>query len=244
MCFSAPASFAAGALLTPVGVCTLALAWRHDRRYLALAAFPLLFGLQQSVEGGLWLTLTGDARPPPEAHALALGFLFFAYFLWPLLVPLAALQVERKRWRRRLFLLFTLFGGAFGALLYLPLLTGEERLSLDIVRGSILYRPVLLYDLLLSRTAVRVIYALIVAVPLLFTTVPALRLFGLLILASVVGSALFFAYAFVSIWCFIAAVLSLYVLHVVRAACARPPPAGAAAPVPLAGRNATPPARR
>ena len=51
MCFSAPVSFAAAALLIPAGVYTLRIAWQSDRRLLGLAAFPLFFGIQQLIEG-------------------------------------------------------------------------------------------------------------------------------------------------------------------------------------------------
>ena len=57
MCFSASASFAGAAILAPVGIYTLKAAWRKDRGYLGLAAFPLLFGVQQGLEGGLWLAI-------------------------------------------------------------------------------------------------------------------------------------------------------------------------------------------
>ena len=111
-----------------------------------------------------------------------------------------------------------IIGGLFGASLYLPLLLYADWISVKIIQGSIFYQTVLVYDSFLPRTAVRIFYAVIVAVPLLLTTVHALRTFGLLILASVIGSAAFFAYAFESIWCFIAAVLSFYIVHVVRRA--------------------------
>ena len=82
MCFSATASFTASALLTPVGLYALRRTYQSDPRYLALAAFPLLFGIQQAIEGGLWLALEG--RATLSTSTTALGFLFFAYLLWPI----------------------------------------------------------------------------------------------------------------------------------------------------------------
>jgi len=55
----------------------------------------------------------------------------------------------------------------------------------------------------------------------MFSTVTWLRLFGVLILASVVIRALFFLYVFVSIWCFFAAVLSLDIIDVLKHGCER-----------------------
>lgn len=214
MCFSAPVSFAVSAVLIPIGVLTVNFALQNDRRFLALAAFPLLFGIQQAFEGWLWLALGSGTGA--DLRAAALGFLFFAYLLWPFLVPLAADRVESKPERRRIFRGFALVGLLFGLSLYVPLLLRSDWLVISISAQSILYEPVLIYDGYVSRTAVRVFYALIVATPLLFSTVASLRLFGVLILASVAISALFFLYAFVSIWCFFAALLSIYIIDVLK----------------------------
>lgn len=214
MCFSAPISFAVSAVLLPLGALTVNFALHNDRRYLALAAFPLLFGIQQAFEGWLWLALGGDHDIALQVPAL--GFLFFAYLLWPFLVPLAADRVEPSPARQRIFRGFALVGLLFGLSLYLPLLLRPDWLVVSISGQSILYEPVLIYDGYVSRTAVRVFYAIIVAIPLLFSSIASIRLFGILILLSVVVSALFFLYAFVSIWCFFAAVLSLYVIDVLK----------------------------
>ena len=55
MCFSAAASFTAGAVLTGIGVATLRKV-EHPTYYL-FASIPLLFAVQQFSEGVLWLTL-------------------------------------------------------------------------------------------------------------------------------------------------------------------------------------------
>ena len=214
MCFCATASFSAGAILIPAGIYSLTKAYQGNRHYLALAAFPLLFGVQQVIEGGLWLAL--EQRADLNIEMTATGYLFFAYFLWPFFVPLAALLVEKNTWRKSLFMLFSFTGFVYGASLYLPLLLYPEWLSVTIIKDSILYQPVLIYDEIVSRTVVRVFYAFIVAVPLLFSTVSTLRLFGILIFVSVAASAVFFAYVFLSIWCFFAAILSAYIVYIVH----------------------------
>lgn len=62
MCFSATASFSAGALLLGIGALTLksALATRQ-RRALPFAAIPTLFAMQQLIEGVIWLTFAQEA---------------------------------------------------------------------------------------------------------------------------------------------------------------------------------------
>jgi hypothetical protein len=47
MCFNATSSFIAAAVLVPIGIHTVETTLQGDRRYLTLAAFPLLFGVQQ-----------------------------------------------------------------------------------------------------------------------------------------------------------------------------------------------------
>ena len=51
MCFSAPASFTAAAVLLGLGTVTMRRA--RSRRELPYAAIPLLFGVQQLLEGML-----------------------------------------------------------------------------------------------------------------------------------------------------------------------------------------------
>ena len=59
MCFSATASFTAGVGLLAIGAVT---ASRINRpAELPFALIPTLFGVQQLIEGALWLTFTGNA---------------------------------------------------------------------------------------------------------------------------------------------------------------------------------------
>src|SRR5581483_6072378 len=100
MCFSATASFTAAALTGSIGVVSLRkAATRQDRRIAALAAFPILFALQQFTEGLIWLDLA-----QPEASALRpfLVHLFqgYAEVFWPVFAPLAGLLIETHVWRR------------------------------------------------------------------------------------------------------------------------------------------------
>jgi hypothetical protein len=62
MCFSATASFTAGAVLLGVGALTLRSALTSRQRHvLPFAAIPLLFAIQQLIEGVIWLTFRVDA---------------------------------------------------------------------------------------------------------------------------------------------------------------------------------------
>lgn len=210
MCFSATASFVAGAVLIPLGGVALAQAWKTDRRYLALAAFPALFGVQQIFEGFLWRSLDDPALA--ASHAAAMAFLLFAYLLWLVLTPLAVFLVEERTWLRRVFLGLTIFGAAYGLSLFAPLVINPDWLTLELARGSILYDTRLIYDGAVSKTVLRVTYAGVICLPMLVSTAPGVRFFGVLVTFSVLLAFLFANYAFTSIWCYLAAAVSAYVV--------------------------------
>jgi len=214
MCFSATASFGVAAPLLPVGVYCMQRAARVDARWVPFAAYPLAFGLQQAFEGAVWIGIdSGDAA---LTGAAAQGFLFFAYFFWLSWVPLSILALERGARRRRALVAVTVLGGLYGASLYLPLLLHGDWLSITVVQRSILYEPRLIYDGILDREILRVVYAAIIVGSLFVSSVSQIRVFAALIFASVIGAYLYFNYAFTSVWCFFAAILSLYVLYIVH----------------------------
>ena len=98
MCFSATASFVSAGMMGLSGLAALASA--RQPRELPLAAAPLIFAIQQSVEGTLWLTLP-IAPDLPTSAVLMYVFLVFAMIFWPVYGPLAILAIERDSLRRR-----------------------------------------------------------------------------------------------------------------------------------------------
>ena len=96
MCFSATASFSAGVVLLGVSVLTLRAARRP--REGPFAAIPLLFAIQQLVEGVIWLTFRYEA--PLLNTVMTHVYSFFSHVLWPVYVPVAVLLIEPPGWRR------------------------------------------------------------------------------------------------------------------------------------------------
>src|ERR1700722_18691764 len=119
MCFSAQASFTAGAALSVVGVATVIKATKDKRKKkeIAFAAIPLIFAVQQLTEGFVWLSF---GHPWPLVHTVATYiFAFFAYVWWPVFVPLAVGLLEAILWRKRVIRVFQVVGIlAGGYLLY------------------------------------------------------------------------------------------------------------------------------
>ena len=214
MCFSASVSFTTGALLVPLGAYQLIKANGENKRLILFAAFPLLFGIQQLFEGLLWLGLDGVL--PQYITVSALGFLLFAFLIWPVIVPYAAWLPETNKLRKNTILILMVTGAILGGLLYLPLLFDSGRLSPAIMQNSISYRSALLLDELVPREVNCGVYTVLVTVPLFISSFSAIRIYGLLIMLSVLISALFFHYAFTSVWCFFAAILSLYTIRLLR----------------------------
>ena len=84
MCFSATASFTAAAVLALTGVISVASA--PKKRWLLFALIPFLFSLQQFFEGVIWINGGGSGN----------FFLFFAFVIWPIWIPVSLLLIEKK----------------------------------------------------------------------------------------------------------------------------------------------------
>lgn len=215
MCISAAVSYGSAAVLGATGLYAVHRTRRQAPRYLAWALVPLFFAIQQAFEGRVWQLVEVDGR---GAVSAALGFLFFSHFLWLWWIPLASYRVEPAPLRRRLFLAVGLFGLLAGGLVYFALLLHPEWLAV-LVRGqSIKYDVTSPYRGSISLgIRPNVLYALIVLVPLLFSSLRHLRIFGVMIAVSMLLASEVYGHAYISVWCFFAAVLSLYVLVMIRA---------------------------
>jgi len=213
MCFSATASFTSAALLIPAGMYCLIKANSLDKPYWAFAMLPLLFGLQQIIEGGIWLSLQADDQS--AAQRLALGFLLFSHLFWLGWVPYSSYLTESSPRLRRTFLLIVLVGLMFGAAMYLPLLNNPSWVIVSIVGNSIDYDLKFIFDAYVSQQLITVFYVLIILVPLMLSSDQYHRSLGLLLFLSGLAAWMFFGWAFISVWCYFAAIISLYIFFIV-----------------------------
>lgn len=214
MCFSATASFAASALLIPSGIYCIKTALAKDTDYLPLAFTPLAFGIQQALEGVVWLGINSNNFHDVDIGSL--GFLFFSHWFWLFWMPFLVWASDRNQKIKHVCAIFVLIGFVYGALLYLPLLVNFNWLEIDASSGSIAYRTKLIFDFPMYREFASIIYALIVAVPLLIASNCNINTFGALILVSMLFSEIVFYYAFISVWCFFAALLSSYIVYILE----------------------------
>ena len=217
MCFSAAASFSSAALLVPLGIAAVKRSWRdHRPELLPLALMPVGFGLQQGLEGVVWLGLNhGPAAPLLKGGALA--YLFFALAFWPIWIPYVALSLwpQQRHWPGRP-LLGTLQGAGLvlGIGLWLPLLLQPTRLEPVVLKGSIDYGLTLLMSGGLAES-IRYLYAAVIGLPLLLLPYAWLRSFGVALLASGLVAEWAYRQAFLSVWCYLSALLSVLIVWII-----------------------------
>lgn len=208
MCFSASASFGTAILLVPAGVYCLWNAARKDPRYLPLAMTPLAFAIQQVCEGAVWVEFSHGTRIVPGVAEIA--YLFFALAFWPFWLPFSVAWFDRKH--RLLDGLLAAAGLGIGLSLYVPILTGADRfLAARVSHHSIRYDLEVIPALsAIPVFASRTLYLATVSMPLLLCAHRGLRLFGCTILIAGIMSQLVLQYAYISVWCMFAAIMSCY----------------------------------
>lgn len=200
MCFSATASFVAGTALTAVGVVTVRKS--QGKAELPLALVPLLFGIQQLSEGVLWVSLREDL-PGLQSWATYV-FSMFSHVLWPIFVPFAILLVETSRRRRKAIGVFQVLGLGVG--LYLLYFLLRYPVTSHVHGRSIFYDSPHFYIL-----GVLVVYLLATCATGMFSSHRCINAFGGLAFVLAIAAYQVSVTTFVSVWCFFAAVLSLFI---------------------------------
>jgi hypothetical protein len=216
MCFSATVSYSAAVVLVTTGLYAVQQARRLQPPYwMVWALVPVLFGIQQAFEGRVWQEL--DAGDANAALPFALGFHFFSHFLWLWWLPLSSYLVEPAKLRKKVMAGCAIFGAFSGTLVYSVMLFNPEWMSVAVREHSINYNFSVPW-----RSSIHIpltpaaLYGLTILVPLFFSSHRLIKIFGVLIALSSVLASAAFGYAYVSVWCFFAAVLSLYIAYMIR----------------------------
>lgn len=209
MCFSPEVSFSLAGALGAGGAYCIYKAIRSDRGLWPLAIVPVVFGVQQFFEGWVW---TGVERGDPGLTKTAsLCYLFFALFFWPFWIPYSMLLMERSRTTRRFLRLMTAMGIILGLALIVPVIVAPAWLTVQVSHHSIHYdidrSPIFAA---LPDIVWKVLYLIVVATPLLVSSVQKMVHVGLALVISAAVAQVLFNHAFTSVWCFFAAALSLY----------------------------------
>jgi hypothetical protein len=201
MCFSATASFTAAAGLLIIGAITV----RRMRTFaeLPFAFVPAMFGVQQLIEGALWLTFPDKA--PLLNVVLTYAYSVFSHVFWPIYVPVAVMLIEGTKWRRKAMTVIAVASGAAGLYLLYALIT--QPIVARVIGHHITYVSPHFYGI-----AVMILYLLGTCISPLFSSHRMVRGFGMAASISFVVAYIFFAMWFISVWCFLAAVMSGFVL--------------------------------
>ena len=209
MCVSAEVSFGLSAVLFPAGAYCVRSALRKKRKLLGLAIIPLVFSVQQFSEGVVWNGLNRDNLD--AAQYASFVFLYVALAFWPFWVPTCAFLSEPNSWRKWVSGGIALLGLAEGLMLYLPVVLNPEVLVLRVRHHSIFYDVTQSAAFeVMPKIGWQLLYAAIVGIPMLIAPKQGFLLLGIALVAAAVVSQVFFWYAFTSVWCFLAAILSLY----------------------------------
>jgi hypothetical protein len=207
MCFSAEVDLAAGLLVGAVGVDAV----RHVQRRgeLLLALLPVVLGVHQLVEAVVWWGLEDQAPYRTERAAVWL-YLVIAFGVIPLLVPLAAAQLEPAADRARMAW-FAVAGAVAAAVLLHAVVTGPVVARVEGYHVD--YRV----DLWHGGVVVG-LYVLATCGALLASRHAHVRRYGAVNLAVVVLLTWVDQRAFISLWCVWAAVTSVAIaLHLRQA---------------------------
>lgn len=169
---------------------------------LPYAAIPLIFGVQQLIEGGLWLGLPTQTS---ATHALAVAYLLLANLLWPIYIPVAVWLIEPDAVRRRRMLL-PLAAGAATSLFFLVAMLAHP-VSAAIKGAHIGYNLPHPHHAFAFAS-----YAVATCITPLLSSYRMVRLFGGAIIVSSIAAYSIYAMWFASVWCFFAALASCVVL--------------------------------
>jgi hypothetical protein len=201
MCFSAPASLAAGGALAAGGIATLRMPKR--RAEIPLSLFPLIFAAHQFAEGLIWLTSTG-AISDTYRQSFIYAYAFIAFVFWPIYVPFSMYLMETGRMRRKIIILCQLVGLYVGIAFFIGIVKGPVTATVE--SHSISYW--------ISQTPPMALapYLIAVSIPFLISSNKKLMVLGLaLLIACGTASYMSCCNTFPSLWCFYAAILSLIV---------------------------------
>ncbi len=200
MCFNANASFGASAVIGIIGILTLKKA-KKPSQY-AFAGIPLLFAVQQFVEGVLWLALKQPDKVVAQQIATFV-FILIAQVIWPIWVPFSILLMEKEKARKKILMIFLAIGAILSTF-------GAYRILFYDVVAQIENHHIK-YDFNVSSPIMpfaSLFYILPTIISPFISSVKRMVLLGTLLVLSLIVSKVFFDIYTISVWCFFAAIIS------------------------------------
>lgn len=214
MCFASEAGFGVAAILVPAGIYCVRAALRKDRSYVGLAAIPLLFGVL-GLSAGFTGSIPADGRLD-GGQEVGIAIALFTIALAAAWIPFSAYLLESRPIRKKIFGGAAILGLGWFIALFAPLVADPgawlvPRMIDPSIKCGVDSLPIFQ---LVSTSALRWLFTASVSVPLLFHEERRIVMFGAMMAASSAITYIIFPFGFVSIWCFVAGILSMYLCPV------------------------------
>ena len=171
---------------------------------------PLLFGIQQFFEGWLWVALQNEGYRTTEMLA-TYGFLIFAQLIWPVWVPLSVFMIEKNKRRKQIIAGSLTLGIAMFILLGYRMVAYDVTAHID--HHHIYY---VVGHFASTNWWSGMLYLLPAVFPFIFSSERHINYLGIVMLLFFVIAKLFYLKYMISVWCFFAAVMSVYILFITK----------------------------
>jgi hypothetical protein len=208
MCFSAGASFGAGAALSIIGAVTVIKAKTIPQGLFAI--IPFIFSIQQVVEGMLWLSLNNTDFPGQSFFTYF--FLITAIMVWPVWIPLTIRLLEKDVKRKKILTFMLIIGAVvsagFGCILVLcpPLAVNtHHHIHYDLDLPPAIKNLIWFFDIL---------YLMATIASTFVSSIKRMKWLGIGFAVSYLFAVLYYDGFVVSVWCYFAAILSIVVLWI------------------------------
>jgi len=187
-----------------------------------LALTPFFFGVQQLIEGFVWIGVK-HGNVEPLTRLSSLGFLFFAYCFWMIWIPWSAYSIARKHESAGLqnrLKWVAIVATVLGITFYIPVLFNPPSVQPALSTGRLLYDISSLHSVyhnfVTTEPVGEMVYWGFIVLPLVALRDRAVRLYGVLIFFSIFLTWVTYSATFNSAWCFYCAILSIYVIWIVN----------------------------
>ncbi len=205
MCFSATASYVSAALLITTGTATTL--GNRAKPLRMVAAIPLLFGIQQASEGFVW-QMMGQESLSSLHHFATLLFLTFANVIWPSWLPWSFYHIEPNEKRKRILKVLAMMGIGVSLLAGWMLYTASVKAYVD---GHCMAYSIRDFKRYWSPNIEIVLYFAPTMLPFFISSLRTVRTARYVVLGSWGVAQIINQETTTSVWCFFAALISLYI---------------------------------
>lgn len=209
MCFSAEASFTSAFILGTAAALTFKNIQSPSLRWGAL--IPLFFGIQQLIEGFVWLDLNKLEISASSLNIFNYIYLAFALVFWAIFIPLSLRIMEpdplRKKWLN-LFILIGIFYNIILLLNFYVLQSDYPKIAVKAMGQSIQYE--LLSSSILPVRLFYILYYLCTLVPPFISGLKKMWILGIINVIGFFIAQVYYEESFLSVWCFFAACISFF----------------------------------